>query len=150
MDDGCVPISLVESHVITTGHPTNTEENPPVAVDDAVASDLWSAAYREAVESLGEDIDVAILKAKCIEQLFHQLEEINTEVTQRSAFLTGVEYLQRIKVPLERFKLALDLATPLTDIQPVSAAVFGVVKGVTAVCTMIEPRSLPSSRRRFI
>ncbi|KJK73834.1 hypothetical protein H634G_10881 [Metarhizium anisopliae BRIP 53293] len=102
-------------------------------MDDAVTSDLWSAAYREAVESLGEDIDVAILKAKCIEQLFHQLEEINTEVTQRSAFLTGVEYLQRIKVPLERFKLALDLATPLTDIQPVSAAVFGVVKGVTAI-----------------
>ena len=36
-------------------------------IDGASApSDLWSVAYREAVESLGEEIDVAILKgAEC-------------------------------------------------------------------------------------
>lgn len=35
-----------------------------------VTSDLWSAAFREAVDSLGKDIDVAILKGKNVEQLF--------------------------------------------------------------------------------
>jgi hypothetical protein len=142
LDDGPVCISPVESQVMPTDDPTNTDQNPQIVVDDAVASDLWTDAYREAVESLGQDIDVAILKGKGIEQLFRQLEEIDTEVTQQSAFLAGVEYLHRIKVPLEKFKLALDLATPLTDIQPISAAVFGVVKGVTAVRNILEPASL--------
>ncbi|KID94934.1 NACHT domain protein, partial [Metarhizium majus ARSEF 297] len=133
VDDGHVQISPVDSHSISTSHHTTIDEPSQAVVDNAAASDLWSAAYREAVESLGEDIDVAILKGKGIEQLFHQLQELNTELTEQSAFLAGVEYLQRIKVPLEKFKLALDLATPLTDMQPVSAAVFGVVKGVTAI-----------------
>ncbi|KAK8931672.1 Vegetative incompatibility protein HET-E-1 [Metarhizium anisopliae] len=133
VDDGHDQISPVDSRSISTSHHTTIDEPSQAVVDDAPASDLWSAAYREAVESLGEDIDVAILKGKGIEQLFHQLEELNTELTEQSAFLAGVEYLQRIKVPLEKFKLALDLATPLTDMQPVSAAVFGVVKGVTAI-----------------
>lgn len=119
-----------------------------MVVSDVIAPDLWSAAYREAVESLGKDIDVAILKGEGIEQLFRQLEEINTGMTQQSAFLAGVEYLQRIKVPLEKFKLALDLATPLTNIEPVSAAVFGVVRGVTAVSgLMLQSHSLMMSRR---
>ncbi|EXV04769.1 hypothetical protein X797_002451 [Metarhizium robertsii] len=133
VDDGHDQISPVDSHSISISHHTTIDEPSQAVVDDAAPSDLWSAAYREAVESLGEDIDVAILKGKGIEQLFHQLEELNTELTEQSAFLAGVEYLQRIKVPLEKFKLALDLATPLTDMQPVSAAVFGVVKGVTAI-----------------
>ncbi|KAK5093253.1 hypothetical protein LTS08_008936 [Lithohypha guttulata] len=98
-----------------------------------VSSDLWSAAYREAVDSLGDDIDVAILKGDSVAQLFKELEDIDREATQKSAFLRGVECLQRIKVPLERFKLALDVASPLSNIDPAGTAVFGVVKGVTAI-----------------
>lgn len=95
--------------------------------------DLWSVAYQEAVESLGNDIDVAILKGKNVTRLLRELEEIDKEATKGSAFLRGVEYLRSIQVPLERFKLALDLASPLTSIEPSSAAAFGVVSGVTAV-----------------
>ena len=99
----------------------------------AVSSDLWSAAYREAVNSLGDDIDVAILKGKNVALLFRELEAIDKDVTEESAFLRGVRYLRELQVPLERFKLALDLASPLTDVEMASAAVFGVVRGVTAV-----------------
>ena len=65
--------------------------------------------------------------------LFKELEDIDKEATEESAFLRGVEYLRSLQVPLERFKLALDLASPLTSIDPSSRAVFGVVSGVTAV-----------------
>ena len=58
------------------------------------------------------------------------------DTTQESAFLRGVKYLQSLQVPLERFKLALDLASPLTSIEPTTATVFGVVKGVTAVSSL--------------
>lgn len=99
-------------------------------------SDLWSAAFREAVDSLDKEIDVAILEGKNVEQLFRGLDEIDKEATQGSAFLRGVKYLHSIQVPLERFKLALDLASPLTSLEPTVTTVFGVVRSVTAVSSM--------------
>ncbi|OKL57502.1 hypothetical protein UA08_06898 [Talaromyces atroroseus] len=56
-----------------------------------VPSDIWSAAYQEAVDTLGEEIDIAILKGKNVEQLFKKLEEIDKDKTQESAFLRGVK-----------------------------------------------------------
>lgn len=99
----------------------------------AATSDLWSAAFREAVNSLGKDIDVAFLNGKNVAQLFGELQEIDNEATQESAFLRGVKYLHSIQVPLERFKLALDLASPLTSLEPTVVTVFSVVRSVTAV-----------------
>jgi hypothetical protein len=81
-------------------------------------TDLWSAAYREAVESFGKDIDVAILKGSSAAQLLEKLEDIDKEATQES---------------LERFKLALDLASPLGSLDPTASTVLGVVRSVTAV-----------------
>lgn len=120
-------------------------------IDGAVVcSDLWSAAYREAVENLGEEIDIAILKGKNIEQLLRKLEEIERDVTQESAFLRGVKYLRSLQVPLERFKLALDLASPLANLEPAATTVFGVVRGVTAVSPVHKDHSCinPSGNRR--
>jgi hypothetical protein len=96
-------------------------------------TDLWSAAYREAVQSLGKDIDVAILKGSSAAQLLEKLEDVDKEATQESVFLRGVAYLRSIQVPLERFKLALDLASPLGSLDPTASTVLGVVKSVTAV-----------------
>jgi len=98
-----------------------------------VSSDLWSAAYREAINSLGDDIDVAILMASNAAQLFKELEEIDKDATQESAFLRGVAYLRSIQVPLERFKLALDIASPLSRLDPTATTVVGLVSSVTAV-----------------
>jgi hypothetical protein len=66
-------------------------------------------------------------------QLFNELEDIEKDVTQESIFMRGVAYLRSIQVPLERFKLALDLASPLGNLDPTAATVVGVVKSVTAV-----------------
>lgn len=96
-------------------------------------SDLWSAAFQEAIESFGKDIDVAILKGKNLELLFKELEEVDNVATQESAFLRGAKYLHSIKVPLENFKIALDMASPITGIEPTVRTVFGVVSSVTAV-----------------
>ena len=98
-----------------------------------LSSDLWSTAYRDAVDSLGEGIDIAILEGRNVAQLFRELEEMDKEATQESALLRGVKYLQSIQVPLERFKLALDLASPLTSLEPTTLSVFGVIRSVTAV-----------------
>ncbi|KAK6365425.1 hypothetical protein LTR64_008794 [Lithohypha guttulata] len=109
--------------------------------------DLWSAAYREAVESLGEDIDVAILKGSNAAQLFKQLEEVDKDVIQESAFLRGVAFLRSIQVPLERFKLALDLASPVSNLEPAAATVFGVVKSVTAIAITFASADLEFAKQ---
>ncbi|RYP45020.1 hypothetical protein DL768_008585 [Monosporascus sp. mg162] len=122
-------------------HANDFEQNPTThqpAFGDGIgsgvcSSDLWSAAYREAVESLGEDLDIAILQGKSVEQLFKDLEEIDKEATHESIFLRGVKYLNSIQIPLETFKLAVDLATPLTSLAPTATTVFGVVRSVTAL-----------------
>jgi hypothetical protein len=107
-----------------------------------VPSDLWSAAYREAVDSLGKDVDVAILMGSNAAQLLNELEEADGKATEQSVFLRGVAYLRSIQVPLERFKLALDLASPLGSLDPAAAGVFGAVRGVTAV-SLFSLRSRP-------
>lgn len=110
-----------------------------IAVDVGVvdvtgdSSDIWSAAYREAVNSLGEDINRAIFKGENVAELFKQLGEMDKESAQDSAFVRGVKYLHSLQVPLENIKLALDLAAPLASIEPTAGTVFGVVRGVTAV-----------------
>ena len=55
-------------------------------------SGIWSAAYREAINSLGEDLDVAILMGNNATQLFKELEAIDNDASQHSAFLRGVAY----------------------------------------------------------
>jgi hypothetical protein len=131
----------------TSGPEPNSFANHSTLVNDidvvTLPSDIWSKAYDEAVKSLGNDIDNAILKGENVAQLFRQLEEIDKEATQESVFLRGVRYLHSLQVPLERFKLALDLASPLTNIEPTAATVFGVVRSVTAVSSfhrIITPR----------
>ncbi|PYI07524.1 hypothetical protein BO78DRAFT_90581 [Aspergillus sclerotiicarbonarius CBS 121057] len=123
-----------------TGHSTlhtNTLERNLTVGDDirraVVSSDLWSAAYREAVENLQEKLDINALEGKTIAQLFKDLEKTENEVTHESAFLRGLKCLQTLKVPLERFKMALDVASPLADIKPTTKIVVGVIKSVTAI-----------------
>lgn len=107
-----------------------------VAAVAAIPTDLWSAAYREAVFSLGEEVDSVFLKGERIENLLTSLEEANGELAGSSLFRRGV---QRLQTPLRNLKLALDIASPLTSIEPTASTAVGVVSSVTAV-------SLPFSR----
>lgn len=103
-----------------------------------VSSDLWSAAYREAVENLRQEIDIATLEGKDAVQLFRELHETEKEATDESAFSRGLRHLRLVQVPLERIKLALDLASPLANIEPTVVTVFGVLRSVTAVSSVYE------------
>jgi hypothetical protein len=96
-------------------------------------TDLLSAAYREAVDSYGKDIDVAILKGSSAAQLLEKLKIVDKEATQELVFLLGVAYLRSIQVLLERFKLALDLASPLGSLDPTALTVLSVVRSLTAI-----------------
>ncbi|KAJ5934388.1 hypothetical protein N7466_003935 [Penicillium verhagenii] len=98
----------------------------------SATSDVWSAAYREAVESLGEDITAA-LAGKNASQLFMDLEKIELDKTHESAFLRGVKRLHSLKLPLENLKLALDLASPLANLETTAFTVCGVARSVTAI-----------------
>ncbi|KFY93587.1 hypothetical protein V498_04342 [Pseudogymnoascus sp. VKM F-4517 (FW-2822)] len=152
--DDASQIQTDQSTFVTVIHPSGLEENSPLnhstlSVDIdlvIVSSDLWSAAYREAVDSFGKGINAAIFKGENVAQLFKQLEEVDKEATQESAFLRGVRYLQFLQVPLERFKLALDLATPLTNIEP-TATVFGVVRSVTAIAISFSTADLEFAKQ---
>lgn len=119
----------------TEPDPANPSTTGGFVSDGIASSDIWSAAYREAVDSFGKDIDTAILMGKSAAHLFEELEKIDKDATQESVFLRGVAYLRSIQVPLERFKLALDLASPLTSF-PVAPTGFGVLSSVTAVSVL--------------
>ena len=93
-------------------------------------TDLWSAAYREAFSSLGEEEKSMISKDESIEKLFMTLEKTNEEFAGDSLFRRG---LQRLQSPLTNIKLALDIASPLAAIEPTASTAVGVVKSVTAV-----------------
>lgn len=118
-DDDCTPDGIVSDLVIST--------------------DLWSVAYREAIQNLGDDIDIALLKGRNVAELFVELQQIDEDATKESAFVRGIRHLHRVQVPLERFKLALDLANPLASLDPIAMTVFGVVRSVTAVSSVHSP-----------
>lgn len=99
----------------------------------STSPDLWSADYREAVGSLGTDIRNTIIIGSSAAELFAELEGIEWDATQESTFARGVACLRKVKVPLETFRLALDLASPLGSLEPTTNACFGVVRGFTSV-----------------
>lgn len=98
-----------------------------------VPTDLWSAAFREAVDTLHPRIDVAHLAGKTTVKLLQDLETVDRSINAESTFRRGLAHLRSAKGPLDNFKLALDLASPLISFEPTAATVVGVVRGVTTV-----------------
>jgi len=112
------------------------------AAGAAVPQDLWSIAYREAVLSFGDEVKSDILMGERIEKLLTSLEETNEELAGDSLFRRG---LRRLQGPLRNIKLALDIAHPVTSIEPTASTAVGVVSSVTAVSVSI---SRPNDIRR--
>jgi hypothetical protein len=107
---------------------------PESSTGNIVAStDLWSAAFREAVDTFESKMSVDLITGGSLEQLFKDLQSIDKSLTDESTFLRGLGRLRSMKVPLETFKLALDVTNPLASFEPTAATVFGVVRGVTTV-----------------
>ena len=119
-----------------TGFPGDVQELSQHSVDvrsTAWSADIWTAAFHEAVEKVGEDIDQAIIKGKDAEQLLKEIERLDMDSSQRSAFSRGHDFLKTLQVPLQTFKMGLDLASPFTAIEPTTSVVVGVLRAVTAV-----------------
>ncbi|KAL8836220.1 MAG: hypothetical protein Q9170_002997 [Blastenia crenularia] len=127
----------ISSENCKADHSVQAKRSTAVVECDIVAAgstDLWSTAYREAVSSFGEEVKSVILKGERVEKLFTSLEESNEKVAGESLFGRGV---QRLQAPLRNFKLALDMASPLTSIDPTASTAVGVVRSVTAVAIAI-------------
>jgi hypothetical protein len=90
------------------------------------------------MESLDSDVDVAILRSSNVAELFKRLEEMDKDATQESVFLRGVKHLQSLQVPLERFKLALDLASPLASIEPTTGTVDDFLRHAELLRKLVE------------
>lgn len=113
----------------------NAQVEIPITIikDDkttTISTDLWSAAYLEALYGFGDEMRSVILKGEKIDTLLTSLEQTNQNLTGDSVFRRG---LQRLQAPLRNFKLALDLASPLTKVQPAASTAVGVVSCVTTV-----------------
>ncbi|KAK5232289.1 hypothetical protein LTR47_006502 [Exophiala xenobiotica] len=105
---------------------TVAENNAP----RARSTDMWSAAYREALSAYGDEVANVISKGDRIESLLTNLQETNEELAGDSLFRRG---LRKLQAPLKNFKLALDMASPLASIEPTASTAVGVVTCVTAI-----------------
>ncbi|KAG2002730.1 hypothetical protein GB937_009603 [Aspergillus fischeri] len=66
---------------------------------------------------------------------------------QESAFNRGLQYLRSLQVPLETFKLLLDLMSPLASIEPTATTVVGLLKGVTAIAISFTTADLDFAKQ---
>ncbi|KAF4955318.1 hypothetical protein FGADI_4624 [Fusarium gaditjirri] len=150
--DNTAPPATVSGTAANERSSTSTHEGVPTPDTGTEAAavapeDHWSKAYREAVQSMGEDVDVTILKGESIAQLFKELEAVDKDATEESTFLRGVRYFHSIQVPLERVKMVLDISAPLTALEPTTSAVFGVMRGVTALAISVATADLEFAKK---
>ncbi|SPO00078.1 uncharacterized protein DNG_02930 [Cephalotrichum gorgonifer] len=96
--------------------------------------DIWSVAYREAVERLDEDKREIVTKGERIDELFKRLRESDADNADHSLFRKGLSKLQK---PLQYVKLAVDLAQPLLALEPAAATATGAVKSFTVVAISV-------------
>lgn len=96
-------------------------------------TDLWSAAFREAIGELEPTMDITQITGRTVEHLFRDLGTTSKSIDENSAFRRGLAHLRSVKGPLQNFKLALDLSDPLVTFEPTAATVIGIVRGVITV-----------------
>ncbi|KAI1846709.1 hypothetical protein JX266_007282 [Neoarthrinium moseri] len=142
--------SISTQHTVAGGHLSTDvvimQDNSDTDHIDAesLALDIWSAAYREAVEnSPDERIQKLILKGENAGQLLRQLEHDEDGLVENSLFRRGIHCLKTVQGPLENLKLVLDVASPLTSIEPAVGTAFGVLKSVTAVAISVSSLDRP-------
>ena len=102
---------------------------------DGGPTDLWSAAYREAVENSSDKVKSVIMNGERIENLLTRLKETNENIADNSLFWRGIKRLQE---PLRFFKLAVDMASPFASIEPTASTAVGAVSCVTAVSSLLR------------
>ncbi|TPX15039.1 uncharacterized protein E0L32_004869 [Thyridium curvatum] len=92
------------------------------------SDDIWSAAYREAILTF-DSSQRSLLLAGSRETFFQLMENLQGDVGGGSTLSRG---LLHMKGPLERLNMALDVAKPLTSLEPTQAlsTAVGIVQTV--------------------
>lgn len=145
-DISCVATtaSNTEGEVELTTMVSDDLSGVPVA-ESSTHSDVWSKAYEEAIQNMGDDIDIAILVGKNAEHLFENLGQLCKKAGENSAAARGIAHLKNAKLPLERLKVVIEVATPLGAIHPAASTALGVVKSVITV-SITSPASLDAPK----
>lgn len=114
-----------ESHI---GPPNSSKHHH---ADGSSRHDLWSGAYKEAVQSSEDKVKRLAVTGVRLDDLFKRLEEENDRRNE-SIFNRGLKVLSQ---PLQYLKLSLDIAGPFVDLEPTKAlaTATNVVKSVTTV-----------------
>ncbi|KFA71991.1 hypothetical protein S40288_08082 [Stachybotrys chartarum IBT 40288] len=97
---------------------------------DSVPSDLWSAAYKEAVGQVDQEIGTLVRSGRNLEELFQNLNEANELQKDESILRRGME---RIKKPMEYLQMILNVTSPAAGMNPASSVAFGVVQSVATL-----------------
>ncbi len=113
------------------------EMNNSDVKEDDIHSDLWSKAYQEALNNMAGDLDTAILAGKNAEHMFKELERLDKKTSEQSAVMRGLRYLHSLQVPLQHLKFVLDIANPISAINPAASTAIGVVKSVTTASNLL-------------
>lgn len=110
---------------------------------DPVPSDLWSAAYKEAVGQVDQEIGTLVRSGRNLEELFQSLNEANELHKEESILRRGME---RIKKPMEYLQMILNVTSPAAGMNPASSVAFGVVQSVATVGLTLGKRQRWSIR----
>lgn len=97
---------------------------------------IWSVAYRDAIQKLDEDKREMVLRNQNLDQLLKDLGERDAESAENSLFRKG---LKKVQKSLENVKLAVDIAQPFIGLEPVAATATGAVKSFTIVGVLSIP-----------
>ncbi|KAI1862941.1 hypothetical protein JX265_008987 [Neoarthrinium moseri] len=127
--------SISTQHTVAGGHLSTDvvimQDNSDTDHIDAesLALDIWSAAYREAVEnSPDERIQKLILKGENAGQLLRQLEHDEDGLVENSLFRRGIHCLKTVQ-------------------EPTVGTAFGVLKSVTAVAISVSSLDRPFAQQ---
>jgi len=132
-NDPPVAVDTNRSLTVAVGSQDDAQQHGDDYHSAPESKDPWTVAFRDAAKSLEDEVDVALLQGRKLEDLFRELELKEQTTAQDSIFWSGVERLKGIQLPLKILNIALDCANPLTRIEPTMSAVFGVISSASAV-----------------
>lgn len=105
----------------------NTEK---LAKGTAPAANQWTAAYREAVDQLRDDVRVLICKEQDVHDMFSELEKTNEENRNTSWLRQGLVMMQG---PLQYVNVMRGVGQSVAGLDTGVSAAFGIIDSVITV-----------------
>jgi hypothetical protein len=108
--------------------------------DFVVGNDMWNNAFRRACECRSAEEREKLAQTTDIRDLFESLQKEDKEHEEASLFQRGVNMVGPV---LNRLNFLLNLADPVSSIEPSASSALAIVKMVTAV-------SVPSTTLAYL